>query len=112
MAIWPSAPGKASTFGNTACARTDAKLCCICWEREAMDGVSIPRARLVGLTIVVLWFFIGGIGHFAATATEMRIVPPYIPWPRAVVLVGGVFELLGAAGLLWGAAPRAGGGGR
>ena len=31
----------------------------------------------------------------------MRIVPPYIPWPRAAVLVSGVFELLGAAGLLW-----------
>ena len=31
----------------------------------------------------------------------MRIVPPYVPWPRAVVLVSGLFELLGAAGLLW-----------
>ncbi len=31
----------------------------------------------------------------------MRIVPPFIPWPRAVVLVSGIFELLGAAGLLW-----------
>jgi uncharacterized membrane protein len=30
----------------------------------------------------------------------MRIVPPYIPWPRLVVLVSGTFELLGAAGLL------------
>src|ERR1035437_171761 len=34
------------------------------------------------------------------TATEMRVVPPYIPWPRATVLVSGVFELLGALGLL------------
>jgi len=31
----------------------------------------------------------------------MRIVPPWVPWPRAAVLVSGVFELLGAAGLLW-----------
>jgi uncharacterized membrane protein len=30
----------------------------------------------------------------------MRIIPPYIPWPRAAVLVSGVFELLGAVGLL------------
>ena len=57
--------------------------------------------RRVGLTIVFLWFFIGGIAHFAATEVEMRIVPPYIPWPRAAVLVSGVFELIGAAGLLW-----------
>ena len=46
-------------------------------------------------------FVIGGVAHFILTETEMRIVPPYIPWPRAAVLVSGVFELLGAAGLLW-----------
>src|ERR1700719_860420 len=56
--------------------------------------------RRVGLGIVFLWFAIGGVAHFAATSTEMRIVPPYIPGPHAVVLVSGIFELLGAAGLL------------
>jgi uncharacterized membrane protein len=50
---------------------------------------------------VFLWFFIGGLAHFIATNTEMRIVPPYFPWPRLLVLVSGVLELLGAAGLLW-----------
>src|ERR1700733_14806729 len=57
--------------------------------------------RRVGLGFVFLWFAIGGVAHFAATDTEMRIVPPYIPWPHAVVLISGVFELLGAAGLLY-----------
>jgi uncharacterized membrane protein len=61
----------------------------------------MSRGRRIGVGIVFLWFFIGGIAHFAATEMEMRIVPPYIPWPRAAVLVSGVFELLGAAGLLW-----------
>jgi uncharacterized membrane protein len=60
----------------------------------------MPRLKVCGLGFVFLWFFIGGIAHFAATSVEMRIVPPYIPWPRAAVLVSGVFELLGAAGLL------------
>jgi uncharacterized membrane protein len=50
---------------------------------------------------VFLWFLIGGIAHFAATDLETRIVPPYVPSPRAMVLVSGVFELLGAAGLLF-----------
>jgi uncharacterized membrane protein len=58
------------------------------------------RLRIAGIVFVFLWFFIGGIAHFAATATEMRIVPPYIPWPRATVLVTGVFELLGALGVM------------
>ncbi len=61
----------------------------------------MPRARVVGLTVVFLWFFIGGISHFAATETEMRIVPTYVPWPWAAVIISGVFELLGAAGILW-----------
>jgi uncharacterized membrane protein len=57
-------------------------------------------AKRLGLGLVFVWFLAGGIAHFALTATEMRIVPPWMPWPRAAVLVSGVFELLGAAGLL------------
>jgi uncharacterized membrane protein len=65
--------------------------------------------RIAGLVFVFLWFFIGGIAHFALTETEMRIVPPYIPWPREAVLISGVFELLGAAGLWWHRSRRAAG---
>lgn len=69
----------------------------------------MTHTRRIGLAFVFLWFFIGGIAHFAAIETEMRIVPPYIPWPRAAVLVSGVFELLGAAGILWKPTRRAAG---
>jgi uncharacterized membrane protein len=72
-------------------------------------GPALTRARRVGLGFVFLWFLIGGIAHFAATDLEMRIVPPWLPWPRATVLVSGVFELLGAAGLLWRPTRRAAG---
>ena len=48
-----------------------------------------------------LWFLIGGGAHFAAQDLEVRIVPPYIPWPRAAVIVSGVLELAGALGLLY-----------
>ena len=65
--------------------------------------------RLVGVGVVFLWFFAGGLAHFAATETEMRIVPPYIPWPRTVVLISGAFELLGVAGLLFAQTRRAAG---
>lgn len=69
----------------------------------------LGRWRIAGVVFVFLWFFLGGVAHFAATATEMRIVPPYISWPRAAVLVSGVFELLGAAGLVWWRTRRAAG---
>jgi uncharacterized membrane protein len=58
------------------------------------------KGQIAGLGFVFIWFFVGGIMHFIATDTEARIVPPYIPWPVAAVLVSGVFELLGAAGIL------------
>jgi uncharacterized membrane protein len=66
----------------------------------AIRGGAISRWKRIALTIVFLWFLLGGIAHFVATDAEMRVVPPYIPWPRAAVLVSGLLELLGAAGLL------------
>lgn len=60
-----------------------------------------PHWRRAALAFVFLWFFAGGIAHFAFTDAEMRIVPPLLPDPRALVLASGFFELLGAAGLLW-----------
>lgn len=71
--------------------------------------VRLSTAKRWGIGFVFLWFFIGGIAHFVYTEAEMRIVPPYIPWPRAAVLVSGVFELLGALGLLWRPTRRAAG---
>jgi uncharacterized membrane protein len=65
--------------------------------------------RKAGLGFVFLWFFLGGIAHFAATRLEMSIVPPAMPYPRALVLVSGVCELLGAVGLLFANTRRAAG---
>jgi len=60
---------------------------------------------MVRLDFVLLWFFFGGIAHFAATQTEMRIVPAYIPWPRAAVLVSAGCSSSGrpddSAAVLW-----------
>lgn len=56
-----------------------------------------------------LWFLIGGLAHFFAAETEVRLVPPYVPWPHAAVAVSGVFELMGAGGLMFAATRRAAG---
>jgi uncharacterized membrane protein len=63
-------------------------------------SASIPALKRIGLVVVFLWFLLGGVAHFSLTDVEMRIVPPSIPWPRAAVLISGVFELLGAVGIL------------
>ena len=77
---------------------------------RAADGISMLRvARRIGLVVVFLWFFLGSIPHFRATAMEMSIMPPYIPYPRQMVLISGVFELLGALGVLISRTRRAAG---
>jgi uncharacterized membrane protein len=62
--------------------------------------MSHPPGRLLGLTFVFFWFFLGGIAHFAVTDLEMEIVPPWLPNHRLLVLVSGFFELAGAVGVL------------
>jgi uncharacterized membrane protein len=73
------------------------------------DPRPMSRAEIAGLTVIFLWFFVGGIAHFVATDTEVRLVPPWIPFPRLAVWASGVFELLGAAGLLHQSTRRAAG---
>jgi uncharacterized membrane protein len=44
--------------------------------------------------------FIGvGVLHFVKTDTFVKIMPPYIPWHRAMVLISGAAEIAGGVGL-------------
>jgi uncharacterized membrane protein len=77
--------------------------------QEVASTPSHLTLKRIGLVFVFIWFALGGIFHFTATNVEMRIVPPSLPWPRAVVLVSGVFELLGAIGIVMPKTRRAAG---
>lgn len=57
--------------------------------------------KAAGRIIVFLWFFIGGVAHFAYTEPFLRIMPPYIPYPLAAIYLSGAFELMGAFGLIF-----------
>lgn len=56
--------------------------------------------RRLGLGFVVLFFLLGGIGHFVATDFFVAIMPPYLPWHREIVWVSGAVELVLALALL------------
>ena len=56
--------------------------------------------KVAGLAFVFLWFMGGGIGHFTNTAFFVNIMPPSFPFHYEAVYVSGVFEILGALGLL------------
>jgi uncharacterized membrane protein len=61
-------------------------------------------ATRVGLAIM---FMFTGVAHFTATRADLiRMVPPVLPRPDALVAVTGVAELAGAIALLFPAAAR------
>ncbi len=62
--------------------------------------LKVRGTGIFALGFVFLWFFIGGIGHFVLTESLMKIIPPWLPDHRALVIISGVFELAGAMGLL------------
>lgn len=50
--------------------------------------------------LVCAVFFFGGIAHFALTEDFAGIVPPFLPWPTAIVLLTGVVEFFLVIGIL------------
>ncbi len=46
-------------------------------------------------------FFVGaGVLHFVKPAAYCKIMPPYVPWPLAMVYVSGAAEIAGGIGVL------------
>jgi uncharacterized membrane protein len=65
-----------------------------------MPPRSLDRLRLI-LRLVLAAIYIGaGALHLAAADKFLAIMPPVIPFPRAVVLFTGACEVAGAIGLL------------
>jgi uncharacterized membrane protein len=47
-----------------------------------------------------LLFVTAGVLHFLVPGPFVQIVPPYLPWPVALVYISGAFEILGGCALL------------
>ncbi len=45
-------------------------------------------------------FVAAGVNHFVKPDFYVKIMPPYLPWHYELVLISGVFEILGGIGLL------------
>lgn len=62
---------------------------------------SFARRAHVLLTLLLAGVMIAaGVAHFVTPEPFVGIVPNVLPAPRTLVLVSGVFEILGGAGLL------------
>ncbi len=54
--------------------------------------------KLAGKCVFAAVFVVAGVAHFAATDFFLKIMPPYIPFHREVVLLSGAIEV--ALGIL------------
>ena len=61
----------------------------------------MSKLKTAGLAFVFLWFMGGGVMHFIAPEFFLAIMPPSLPYHEAAVAISGVFEILGALGLLF-----------
>jgi uncharacterized membrane protein len=52
------------------------------------------------LIIISLFFIIGGIAHFVSLDSFIKIMPDYLGYHKELVIISGIFELLGAIGIL------------
>ena len=53
-----------------------------------------------GRLLLGVLFLLAGVMHFVVPGAYVRIVPEWLPSPRLIVLVSGVFEVLGGVGVL------------
>ena len=54
-----------------------------------------------GVGFVFQWFLLGSIVHFVRPGFFLPAMPPQLPHPLMLIYISGVFELLGATGLLF-----------
>ena len=56
--------------------------------------------NLVSLLALALLFMGAGINHFLNADFYLKIMPPVLPWPRELVYISGIFEVIGGVGIL------------
>jgi uncharacterized membrane protein len=54
----------------------------------------------IGLALFAGLFFASGFLHFLRPEPYLKIIPPFLPWPKALLRISGVAEIAGAIGLL------------
>jgi uncharacterized membrane protein len=51
--------------------------------------------------LLALFFIVAGTFHFLFIANYMGIMPAWLPWHRALVVISGLCEIAGGLGVLW-----------
>jgi uncharacterized membrane protein len=50
--------------------------------------------KIAGKILFATPFLVSGVGHLVSTDFFLKIMPPYLPYPRELVLISGGFEIV------------------
>jgi uncharacterized membrane protein len=50
--------------------------------------------------LLATFFILAGINHFIMPSTYLSIMPGYLAWPKILVVISGLAEIIGGAGVL------------
>lgn len=56
--------------------------------------------KILSVYLIAALFVAAGVLHFVRPAFFVRIVPPFLPYPLALVHISGIAEILGGIGVL------------
>lgn len=74
-------------------------------DNSQMEHLGLRRERrgtvsLLALICLSSLFLVSGTLHFITPGPYLRIMPPFLPHPKALLAISGGAEILGGAGLL------------
>ena len=64
------------------------------------SGVGGRKRMTLSVMLMAAFFIVAGAMHFIVPHNYMRIMPSWLPAPMALVLVSGLCEMAGGAGVL------------
>nr|WP_294944182.1 DoxX family membrane protein [uncultured Mucilaginibacter sp.] len=63
--------------------------------------VKITNIKKISVVILVIFYFIAGGNHFYNPQSYYHIIPKYLPYPVALNILAGIFEILFALMLVF-----------
>jgi len=58
------------------------------------------QTKLLSRLVMGIFFIVAGANHFVSPGFYQTIMPPFLPWPMALIYISGAAEILGGAGVL------------
>ena len=65
---------------------------------KLFNNLILPNKQILKVLFAV-FMIAAGLSHFIVPHPYVKIVPPQLPYPEAIVYISGFFEILGGVGL-------------